>query len=58
LNDARPIVYIEVEEQNAEKLTRQLHAASYDLFNPSQPVEGQASLSLCVWNTLAIPRKR
>jgi len=57
LDEARPIIYVEVGEQNAEKVTRQLHAASYDLFDPKKPLDGQAQLPACIWNTLAIPRK-
>ena len=57
LTEARPTIYIEVGAENSEKVTRQLHAASYDLFDPSSAVQGQPPLSVCTWNTLAIPRR-
>jgi FkbM family methyltransferase len=57
LREARPIVYIEVEEKNAERVTSQFHEAAYDLFDPSRDGETMCPVSQCVWNTVAVPKK-
>lgn len=58
LHKARPLIYVEVGSQNVGKVAEPLHSAQYDLFDPSQPLRGQAPLETCAWNTLAIPREK
>ena len=58
LNESRPVIYVEVGKTNIEKVTTQLLAAAYDLFDPTQPLQAQTPMKVCRWNTLAIPHAR
>jgi FkbM family methyltransferase len=56
LTQVRPVIYVEVSEENAAEVFRQLSTAEYDLFDPAIPLAEQKPRSACTWNTLAIPR--
>ncbi|MCX5660838.1 MAG: FkbM family methyltransferase [Planctomycetota bacterium] len=56
LREVRPLIYVEVGDGQRAVVTQQLRDASYELFDPSKPLEGQSPLPECRWNTLAIPK--
>jgi hypothetical protein len=58
LGEIRPVIYVEVGTENIEKVSGRLHEFDYGLFDPSRPPDASPPLERCVWNTLAIPRKR
>jgi FkbM family methyltransferase len=58
LSEVRPVVYIEVGAEANEAVTSILSKAGYVLFDGSVPVDKQAAIDRCVYNTLAIPREK
>ncbi len=56
LDEVRPMVYIEVADENLEAVTDILHSHGYALFDPlSDPTNGPLAIERCTFNTLAIP---
>jgi len=55
LHEARPVIYIEVGEQQNEEVTAMLHEAGYALFDGDLPAAQRVKISDCTANTLAIP---
>ncbi|MEM7227726.1 MAG: FkbM family methyltransferase [Planctomycetota bacterium] len=58
LREHRPLIYIEVGEDQQQEITSLLRDASYALFDPTQPKSERKALDACCFNTLAIPSER
>ena len=58
LADVRPIIYIEVGDEQSAEVNAILTSADYHLFDGDVPRESRVRLDHCSRNTLAIPRER
>ncbi len=54
LKNVKPLIYIEVNDENQEAATLFLHDAGYLLFSPDE-VEREKALPRCGFNTMAVP---
>ena len=58
LAEARPVVYIEVGEENGPPVAELLGEAGYVLLDPEKPAAERRPLDRCLFNTLAVPKER
>jgi FkbM family methyltransferase len=58
LSEARPVIYIEVGAEANESVTSILSKAGYVLFDGSLPINSQAPIQCCAYNTVAMPKEK
>lgn len=58
LREVRPMLLVEVAEQNVDAATERLRRAGYRIHDASAPEKGLPDIERCTWDTLAVPAER